>query len=120
MHSRQDIPAIGNDAFREIFYSMSEGIVIVDTQGQIIVANPTAEQMFGYVSGELTGLALESLLPERYRRGHITFRHAFHNNPQPRRMGYGRDLTALRKDGTEIPVEISLSYTRVKEQLLIM
>lgn len=120
MEPRQDILAIGSDAFREIFYSMSEGIVMVGTDGKIVVANPTAEQIFGYGEGELAGTFLESLLPERYRANHANFRHAFHTDPRPRRMGYGRDLTALRKDGSEVPVEISLSYSRVRGNLLIM
>lgn len=120
MKPRQDILTIGSDAFREIFYSMSEGIVMVGTDGKIVVANPTAEQIFGYSKGELAGASLESLLPARYRSNHANFRHAFHADPRPRRMGYGRDLTALRKDGSEVPVEISLSYSRVQGNLLIM
>ncbi len=120
MEARRDIPSIGNDAFREIFYSMSEGIVMVGTDGRIVVANPTAEQIFGYKEGELSGTSLESLLPQRFRSNHTKFREAFHADPRPRRMGYGRDLTALRKDGTEVPVEISLSYTRMQGNLLIM
>ena len=120
MENRQHIPAISNDAFREIFYSMSEGIVMVDPDGKIVVANPVAEETFGYGRGELTGVMLENLLPARYRANHVNFRMAFNSNPHPRRMGFGRDLTALRKDGKEFPVEISLSYTKVKDSLLVM
>ncbi len=120
MENRGAIPAIGNDAFREIFYSMSEGIVMVDPGGKIVVANPVAEQIFGYDQDELVGLPLENLLPVRYRNSHVNFRNAFNSDPHPRRMGLGRDLTALRKDGREFPVEISLSYTRVKNNLLVM
>ena len=120
MENRQHIPAVSDDAFREIFYSMSEGIVMVDPDGKIVVANPVAEETFGYGKGELTGLMLENLLPARYRGNHVNFRMAFNSDPHPRRMGFGRDLTALRKDGKEFPVEISLSYTRVKDSLLVM
>ena len=111
---------ITNEAFREIFQSMSEGIIMVDTQGKIVVANPVAEQLFGYATDELTGLTMEELLPARYRSGHVNFRSAFNSNPFPRRMGAGRDLTALRRDGSEFPVEISLSFTKVKSELLVM
>ena len=118
--SAPDVSLISNEAFKEIFQSMSEGIIMVDTRGKIVVANPMAEQLFGYSSDELTGVMLEDLLPERYRGGHVNFRKAFNTNPFPRRMGAGRDLTALRKNGTEFPVEISLSFTKVKGELLVM
>lgn len=115
-----DINFLTNDAFREIFQSMSEGIVMVDPSGKIVIANPVAEQLFGYRSGELNGHVMEVLLPERFRSGHVNFRKHFNANPHPRRMGAGRDLLALRKDGTEFPVEISLSFTQVQGQLLVM
>lgn len=108
------------EAFREIFESMSEGIIIVDENGKIVIANPVSEQIFGYETDELAGVDLEALLPVRYRSRHINFREGFNSNPEPRRMGFGRDLKALRKDGSEFPVEISLSFTRVKGQLLVM
>jgi PAS domain S-box-containing protein len=111
---------ISNDAFREIFQSMSEGILIVDEYGVIVVANPVAERLFGYEKNELTKMQLENLLPERYRGRHVGLRHSFISNPEPRRMGFGRDLTALRKDGKEFPVEISLSFTQVKGSVLVM
>ncbi len=111
---------VSNDAFREIFQGMSEGIVMVDDKGKIVVANKIAEQIFGYTENELTGTVMENLLPERYRGHHVNHRKGFNAHPEPRRMGFGRDLTALRKDGTEFPVEISLSYTQLKDQLLVM
>lgn len=111
---------VTNEAYREIFQSMSEGIIMVDESGRIAIANPVAEQLFGYEKGGLTGILMEELLPERYRKGHVNFRRAFNSNPHPRRMGLGRDLTALRRDGNEFPVEISLSFTKVQGNLLVM
>lgn len=111
---------VDSDAFKEIFESMSEGIIIVDENGKIVIANPVSEQIFGYETDGLTGVELESLLPARYRTRHVNFREGFNRNPEPRRMGFGRDLKALRKDGSEFPVEISLSFTKVKGQLLVM
>jgi PAS domain S-box-containing protein len=115
-----DFSVVTNEAYREIFQSMSEGIIMVDESGKIAIANPVAEQLFGFGKNELVGVTLEGLLPERYRKGHVNFRQAFNNNPHPRRMGFGRDLTALRKDGTEFPVEISLSFTQVQGKLMVM
>jgi PAS domain S-box-containing protein len=115
-----DFAVVTNEAYREIFQSMSEGIVMVDESGRIAIANPVAEQLFGYEKDGLNGMMMENLLPERYRKGHVNFRRAFNSDPHPRRMGFGRDLTALRKDGTEFPVEISLSFTQVQGNLLVM
>jgi PAS domain S-box-containing protein len=120
MHSNASIPIVDSDTFREIFQSMSEGIIIVDEQGKILIANPVAERTFGYEKDELTEIDLEVLLPLRYRGSHLMFRQGFYQHPEPRRMGFGRDLQALRKDGTEFPVEISLSFTKAKGQLLVM
>jgi PAS domain S-box-containing protein len=115
-----DFSIVTNEAYREIFQSMSEGIIMVDESGRIAIANPVAEQLFGYGKDGLNGMTMENLLPERYRKGHINFRRAFNSDPHPRRMGFGRDLTALRSDGTEFPVEISLSFTQVQGRLLVM
>ncbi|MBT1686469.1 sensor histidine kinase [Dawidia soli] len=115
-----DFSLVTNEAYREIFQSMSEGIIMVDEAGTIAIANRVAEQLFGFAPGGLAGAPLESLLPERYRKGHVNFRRAFNADPHPRRMGFGRDLTALRRDGTEFPVEISLSFTQVQEKLMVM
>ncbi len=107
-----DLSIVSNDAFREIFQSMTEGIIVVNSEGKVLVANPVAEEMFGYDSNELTGMLLEQLLPERYRGRHLSFRSNFNEHPAPRRMGMGRDLAALKKDGIEFPVEISLSFSK--------
>jgi len=115
-----DFSVVTNDAFREVFQSMSEGIVMVNETGKIEIANIVAENLFGYEKDELKGMIMENLLPERYRGRHISFRSDFNARPEPRRMGVGRDLTALRKNGSEFPVEISLSFTHVKGKLFVM
>jgi PAS domain S-box-containing protein len=115
-----DFSIVTSEAFREIFQSMSEGIIMVDESGKIALANPVAEQFFGYEKNELKNMQLEVLLPERYRGRHFSFRQSFNEHPEPRRMGIGRDLTGLRKNGLEFPIEISLSYTRVNGKLYIM
>ncbi len=109
-----------NDTFREIFQGSAEGIIMVNRQGIIMLANPVSEQMFGYGEGELIGQSLENLLPDRYRGGHSHLRENFNKHPAPRRMGVGRDLMAMKKDGSEFPVEVSLSYKQIKEDFLVM
>ncbi len=106
-----NMPFISGEALKEIFQSMMEGFVVVDKEGLILMVNPIGERMFGYEPNELVGTPMEILLPERYRGHHMQFRHEFNENPVPRRMGLGRDLTALKKDGMEFPIEISLSYS---------
>lgn len=106
--------------FQQIFESSTEGIVIVNKSGIILEANPSCERIFGYSKGELSGKPLENLIPKRVRDQHLAYRNEFHKNPSPRNMGAGRDLMALRKDGTEFPVEVSLSHTESNNQFLIM
>ena len=85
------------------------GVLVVDMEGQIVMANPALEGMFGYDKSELIGQPTESLLPETERHQHIEDRAAYMRAPSPKAMGTGRDLHGRRKDGSEFPVEISLS-----------
>ncbi len=85
------------------------GVLVVDTEGLIVMANPALERMFGYDKGELLGQPLETLLPETDRRQHSGDRAAYLRAPVARAMGTGRDLHGRRKDGSVFPVEISLS-----------
>src|SRR5437762_683012 len=94
--------------------SASEGIVIVDGRGHIQVANASVERMFGYTRPELVGKSVELLLPERLRDVHADHRAGYFAAPRVRPMGQGMDLAALRKNGTEFPVEISLSYVNTE------
>ena len=113
-----EIPFVSSDTFREIFQTSAEGIIMIDTTGKILLANPVSEKMFGYAAETMAGHLLEELLPERYRGRHINFRDQFNKHPEPRRMGTGRDLKALRLDGSEFPIEISLSFTNVNNNML--
>jgi PAS domain S-box-containing protein len=115
-----EISFVSSDTFREIFQTSAEGIIMVDEAGKILLANPVSEKLFGYEPGTLVGRTLEALLPERYRGRHVGFRNQFNQNPVPRRMGVGRDLQALRLDGSEFPVEISLSHTTINDQMFSM
>ncbi len=113
-----DIALASRDTFREIFQTSAEGIIMIDMTGKILLANPISEKMFGFDPETMVGHTIEDLLPVRYRGKHLDFRKQFNEHPEPRRMGIGRDLKALRLDGTEFPVEISLSFTNINNQVL--
>jgi len=100
---------------RALLESVSEGILLVDADGRIILANAGAECMFGYPREELVGAELERLLPERVRHDHVAHRAGYFAEPRVRPMGIGLDLWARRHDGTEFPVEISLSHVSSEE-----
>jgi PAS domain S-box-containing protein len=95
--------------WRELVDAAPDSLVMVDRSGLIVYGNYQTEMLFGYTRDELLGQSVEILLPERYRKKHVGQRNAFLGSPHVRPMGQGRELFALHKDGTEIPVEISLS-----------
>lgn len=92
-----------------IIEAAAEGIAIVDATGRIVRINHRAEDMFGYDRGELVGQPLETLLPERLAQAHVRHRTAFFATPRSRPMGAGLNLFGRRRDGTEFPLEVSLS-----------
>ncbi len=98
-----------------VLASASEGILLIDSNGHITLVNGAAERMFGYDHDELVGQTLEVLLPDRFRDRHRQHRLGYFAGPRVRPMGSGLDLAGLRKDGTEFPVEISLSYVQAPE-----
>jgi PAS domain S-box-containing protein len=93
----------------DILESLPDALVIADDQGVIRYLNGSAEQLFGYAPQELQGQPIEILLPARYRVMHQVHRASYQGAPRRRPMGLGLDLSALRKDGTEFPAEISLA-----------
>lgn len=109
-----------NETFRQIFQSSVEAIIMVDQQGSILLANPVSERMFGYEKDTLIGVTVEDLLPMQMRSKHVDYRKNFAAHPEPRPMGMGRDLIAMRKDGSQFPVAVSLSYTRIDGEVLVM
>src|SRR5215470_10034440 len=119
--SRAATSSLGAEAQADIILETSPlGIVLVDAAGRIVRVNARLEQMFGYSRGELAGLALDTLLPERLRAAHARHRVSFFTDPHVRPMGLGLDLVARRKDGLEFPVEISLSYLRTDRGLFAL
>ena len=98
------------DKLKAFFESASQGILTVGGEGRIHMANRAASELFGYRREELEGLRLEALIPERFRQGHGAHQRNFFANLRKRPMGAGLDLRARRKDGSEFPVEIGLSF----------
>ncbi|MFL5753796.1 MAG: ATP-binding protein [Bacteroidia bacterium] len=92
-----------------LFLYATEGILVVNDKGEIIRMNPSAEKLFGYERNELLGKRIEALIPKRYSEKHNEYRDKYGQNPHARSMGAGMDLNGMKKDGTEFPVEISLS-----------
>lgn len=90
--------------------SASQGIIGLDKTGHIVLANPKAEEMFGYTREELIGETVEILLPESKRGTHTHQRDDYFAHPRTRPMGIGMELSGRRKDGKEFPVEVSLSH----------
>lgn len=109
-----------DDLARAVLESASEGILIVDRSGVIVMANARMEALFGYARAELVGQRVELLVPERARDAHVAYRDAFAAAPSIRPMGHGRDLAGRRKDGSEFPVEISLSFTETASGTLFI
>lgn len=105
--------------FRTLLDTAPDAMVIVDGQGRIEIINSQAEKMFGYQRDELQGKNIEVLLPERLREPHKGHRQAFVKNPDVRPMGASLDLLALRKDGSEFPVEISLSPVKLESSMFV-
>jgi len=105
--------------FRGLVESAPDAMIIVDAQGAIVLVNGQTERLFGYSREELLGQPIEVLLPERFRRRHVELRDNYFKDPQPRAMGGGMELFALRSDGVEIPVEVSLSPLATDEGLLV-
>lgn len=93
-------------------------MVIVNEQGRIVLVNKQTELLFGYTREELLDQPVEVLIPSRFQAAHEGHRRSFASAPRVRPMGAGMELYAIRKDGTEFPVEISLSPIRSNENLV--
>ncbi|WP_055443436.1 PAS domain S-box protein [Lacinutrix himadriensis] len=109
-----------NDLFKSIFHSSVEGILVIDDSGVIIKANPASAQMFGYNQQELINKTVENLIPNQYQKNHESYRSKYSKKPKSRRMGQDLDLWGLKKDGSQFPLEISLSPTEIDNKQLVI
>ncbi|WOK08984.1 PAS domain S-box protein [Imperialibacter roseus] len=105
--------------FRGLLESAPDAIVLVDKTGAINMINSMSEKLFGYTRDELVGKPIEILIPERFRKAHPGQRSGFFANPHARPMGEGLELFGLKKNGTEFPVEISISPIELPEGMFV-
>ena len=108
------------ERFRQAVESAPSGMIMIDSQGNIVLTNQATSQLFGYDQDELIGTSIDQLVPDRFRSNHPAQRSQFFGNPHPRKMGAGRDLFGLHKDGTEVPVEIGLNPFKTEEGTFVL
>lgn len=111
--------AQSDEVYRRLLDAAPDAVIVVDEMGRIVLANKQTERLFGYHSHELIGERIEILVPERFREAHHGHRNRFFSVPKVRPMGTGLDLFGRKHDGSEFPVEISLSPLPTDEGTLI-
>ncbi len=108
------------EQFRLVIEAAPNGMVMVDRGGKIVLVNSQVELLFGYTRSELIGRSVELLMPDQFRNRHTEYREGFLRDPHTRRMGAGRDLYGLRKDGREFQIEIGLSPLTTMEGTFVL
>ncbi|GAB4367224.1 MAG: hypothetical protein Kow00121_05300 [Elainellaceae cyanobacterium] len=106
--------------FRIFLEAASEAVIVSKSTGEITLFNGKAEELFGYNQAEMLGHSVESLMPERFRQGHVRFREGYYSQPGKRSMGQARNLYALRKDGSEFPIEAGLSSVQIGDERFVL
>jgi PAS domain S-box-containing protein len=109
-----------DERFRLALDSSTHSMILVDGTGRIVRVNALAEEVFGYAAEDLCGCAVEILVPERFRSKHGELRTLFLRAPSTRPMAVGRELFAVRKDGSEFPVEIILNLLETSDGTLVL
>src|SRR5207244_7304409 len=115
-----DIRRKSEQLFRGLLESAPDAMVVVDERGRIQVVNTRTEQLFGYPRQELIGLSVDELVPRTLEAGHGANRAKYFRDPQARPMGQGLELFGRRRDGTEFPVDISLSPMATDDGMLVI
>lgn len=116
MENKAPISSKIDNRFEALFNSASMAIIVVNSKGVINMANPFANTLFAYIEETMVGQMLEQLIPQRHHAKHVGHRDGFIDKPNARSMGVGMTLSAIKKDGTEFPVEISLGHFKTGEE----
>jgi PAS domain S-box-containing protein len=111
---------IDNKLYAVLFETATEGLLVASSDGQIRMVNPRVAEIFGYDQQELKSLNVDDLLPKHLRPRHVEHRKNYAESPHKRPMGKGYDLIGVRKDGSSVPIEISLNYYQDGEELMVM
>lgn len=108
------------EIYKVLFNTIGEGLIIVDKQGKIILANPRSYDLFGYQEGDLVGLPVDNLLPDSFRSDHAAHRENYQKHPKKRRMGQNMNLKAQRQNGDQFDVEISLNHFQQDQDMFVV
>lgn len=120
MPNASDASELSLDYAQELLNAVPTGVIVTDANGTISYANAEGARLFGYLSRELIGESIDTLLPDRFRYHHAELRQSYCDNPETRYMGIGRDLYGKRKNGSEFPLEIGLrTLTTASKQLVV-
>lgn len=113
-------PQLGEDSFRRVVEWAPSAMVMINSDGIMVLVNAQTERMFNYDRAALIGQSVEILVPERFRRHHVSYRAGFFGDSRPRPMGVGRDLAGCRADGSEFPVEIGLNPIDTEAGVMVL
>ncbi len=118
--AEHDRAGFAHSALENLFEVSPDAIFVTDDQGVIRGANPRAAQLFGHTQAEFIGQPIENLVPQRFRRHHPSHRENFNAHPRARQMSAAMNLYALRKDGSEFPVDIMLKPLQTPDGLVVL